>query len=204
MSRKIMPHKYLHSTFSALTGVGLLVMAGSRLAFALMTTAGLLWVYILTALIVFFTHPFYPKIGNKIILISITSLLASAFLLIVWLANPLLAIQVAYLIILIPCYAVASPLFSSINTMKFDSAIIRTVLEAASLGLLITAFALIREPIGFMSLSLPGGAEGIIELFQSRDEDAFLPVRIVAMSSGAFFILAYALALFRNIKKSDA
>ncbi len=65
------------------------------------------------------------------------------------------------------------------------------------------AFALIREPLGFLSLSLPGGAQGIILLF-SFEKEAFLPIHVIASSSGALLLLGYGIGLYRYFRSVNA
>ncbi|MDR0568245.1 MAG: hypothetical protein LBG87_03465 [Spirochaetaceae bacterium] len=215
----------LGTPLTTLAGAGIIIMASSRLSFGLTVSAALLWVYNTVAAAVFFAQPFYPKTGKKMTAILLSSFLGSAFLLILWLYSPLLAIETSYLIILIPCYCVGSPLFAQFSSIKqtdkqtgaqarqtggadmktaLQKVLMQASREAGSLGILITAFALIREPLGFMSLSLPGGPQGIIELFPGFEGDAFLPIAAASGSAGAFLLLGYGAALFRGLKKPDS
>jgi hypothetical protein len=176
-------------------------MASSRLAFALTAGAAILWVYGLTVLAVFFAQPIYPKIGRKVVLLFLTTLMGSVFLFILWFISPLLAMGTAYIIILTPGYCMGSDLFSRLNSLGMEDMLLRVFLEAGSLGLLIIAGALIREPLGFMTLSLPGGSQGIIELFHVTTDNSFLPIKIMASSVGALLLLGYGVALFYFIRK---
>jgi hypothetical protein len=112
--------------------------------------------------------------------------------------------ETGYIVLLAPCCCVASPLFSALGREEFPALLFKTARDAGSLGTLIIAFALLREPIGFMNLSLPGGVQGIIELFPGFDGDSFLPIKIIAGSAGAFLLLGYGTALFRGVKKPEA
>jgi hypothetical protein len=190
-----------HAPLSTLAGVGLLIMASSRLAFALVVVAALLWVYGLTFLSIFFAKPIFPKIGRNVVFILLLSLMGSLFLYVIWIINPLLTMGTVYLIMLVPCYCIGSEIFPQIDSLEIEEIFVRIILETGSLSVLIIGFALIREPIGFMSLSVPGGEQGIIELFHAVEANSFLPIRIVASSSGALLLLGYGLALFRSIKK---
>jgi hypothetical protein len=55
--------------------------------------------------------------------------------------------------------------------------------------------------LGFMALSLPGGAQGFIELFNASDKTDFFPIRTLATVSGALLLLGYIIALFYTIIK---
>jgi hypothetical protein len=190
-----------YTPLSTLTGAGLLVMASSRLAFALTAAAGILWVYGLTVLLIFCAQPIYPKRGSKVVLIFLAAFMGSIFLFLLWFISPLLAMGTVYIIILVPGYCVSSGLFVQLHSLEIEDILSRLFLEAGSLGLLIIAFALIREPIGFMSLSLPGGSQGIIEVFHATEEDSFLPIKVMANSAGALLLLGYGVALFYTMGK---
>jgi hypothetical protein len=179
-------------------------MASSRVAFALVALAALLWVYGLTGLTAFLAKPILPQQGRRVILLFVSSFLGSLFLLVLWLLSPLLALGSAYLIILSPVCCMGSELFVNLESKTLEEALLKTVFEAASLGGLILAFALIREPLGFMTISLPGGDQGIAELFKGDEGNSFFPVRILASSGGGLLLLGYGAALFRNLKKPPA
>jgi putative effector of murein hydrolase LrgA (UPF0299 family) len=80
--------------------------------------------------------------------------------------------------------------------MDPEDALARALLEALVLGALLVALALIREPWGLGSLSIPGGIFGIIVLF-SYNTGGIVPLRIISSSTGAFLLLGYGVALFR-------
>jgi hypothetical protein len=80
--------------------------------------------------------------------------------------------------------------------MDPEDALARALLEALVLGALLVALALIREPWGLGSLSIPGGTFGIIELF-NYNTGGIVPLRIISGSTGAFLLLGYGVALFR-------
>jgi hypothetical protein len=83
--------------------------------------------------------------------------------------------------------------------MNIEDVLGRTLTEALVLGGLIIALALIREPWGFGSFSVPGGQQGITELF-SFVGSRFFPVQVISSSSGGLLLLGYALALFRRLQ----
>jgi hypothetical protein len=188
----------VESPLVTLVGFGLLIMASSRLAFALTTLVALVWVYGLSMLLAFVSQKFFPQEGKAIVFTFFTSFIAGLFLFLLFLASPLLAMQTQYLIILIPVVCVGSSLPKSFPKMTGKEVCVRALFEALSLGLLIVAFALIREPFGYMALSVPGGMQGIIEL--RYDWDFIIPMRVVSSSAGALILLGYATALFQGIR----
>jgi Na+-transporting NADH:ubiquinone oxidoreductase subunit NqrD len=177
--------------------MGLLIMASSRTAYAILTLGALLWVYILSALSFSLSKPILPKRGTVFISVCITSVIGSTYLLIVFLMNPFLARELSLVLTLIPVSCVGSGLLTRVETLSPEEGILKALSEAAAFGTLIFALALIREPLGLGSLSLPGGPQGLIELFHTGDR-LFFPIRIIGSAGGALFILGYAYSLIRR------
>jgi hypothetical protein len=172
------------------------------LAFALVACVALLWVYGLTVLTAFVAKPILPKRGTKVIFLFLSSLMGSLFLLVLWLISPLLALGSAFIILLCPVYCMGSEIFAHLASETLERALVKTLIDAAILGFLIIAFALIREPLGFMSLSLPvGEGPGMAELFKDDDGTSLFPIRILASAGGAFLLLGYGVALFHHLRK---
>jgi hypothetical protein len=196
-------------------------MGSVRFAFALTLAGALFWVYGLTVLVFFAARGILPQKGGTIVMTFLAGLFGSAYLLIIWLLNALLAQELVFLIGLVPVYCVGSGFFSRLDlaggescpadpavgagldsaaAAGFGETAFRALAEAALLGFLLLALALIREPLGLASLSLPGGPRGIVEIF-SGEGDAFFPIQIAASSAGGFLLFGYALALFRHLRK---
>jgi hypothetical protein len=66
----------------------------------------------------------------------------------------------------------------------------------------IVSFSLVREPLGFLSLSFPGGAQGIVKIFSSEKE-GFFPILIVSVSSGALLLLGYGVSLYWYLRSKS-
>jgi len=199
----------VHSPLSTLTGMALIVLASSRFAFALICAGALLWVYGLAALIFSGARRIMPGRGQMVILLFLSTFLCGVFMLIVNLLNPLLILGTGFFLLLIPPYCLGSGLFQASESMSLSEVFSRAMLEAVVLAGIILAVALIREPLGMGTLSLPGGAQGIVELIESREED-FVPARILSASAGALLLLGYGIALYRffrdregNFKEED-
>jgi hypothetical protein len=188
-----------HAPLSTLTGAGLLVMASSRTAFALIALGALAWVYGLTALACCFAGPFFPKKGRSLIVVFLSALFGSLYLLVLTLISPFLAMESSLIIALAPVSLISSKVVDRVKALPPGEGLPRVVFEALTLGGIILALALIREPLGFGSLSLPGGRGGIIELFNGSGE-LFSPVRIIGGAAGALLILGYGVALFRHFR----
>jgi Na+-translocating ferredoxin:NAD+ oxidoreductase RnfE subunit len=175
-------------------------MASSRTAYALITVLALLWVYVLTVLVYCVARPIFPEKGKPWVLILLASSFGAIYLLVFSLISPFLAMETAFVIALTPVSCIGSELCKRVESLDLKDALLKALTEALSLGGLIFALALIREPLGFGSLSVPGGAGGIIELFGGDGDGLYYPIRIFAASAGAFLILGYGLALFRSVK----
>jgi hypothetical protein len=194
---------------SSLACVGLLVMASGRLAFAVTVAFALLWVYSVTTLVVFAANPLLPKHGRLITFVFLSSFITSLLFVLLWLFSPFLMMSCMYLVALVPCCFIGSNILKESTAPRDADVPRRTLLETVSaaffealiLGGVTIGMALIREPIGYMALSLPGGPQGLIEVFGHSQETDFLPVQVLAGSAGAFLLLGYLVALFSTIKR---
>ncbi len=176
--------------------ITLIIFASSRLSFALTASAALVWVYVLTALAVFATSPILPREGKTLVVGFMASFIASLFLFALWFISPLLVLEMRYLVMLTPLCFLGTFSLEKLQSARIVSVARGTVLEACVFSGVITGFSLIREPLGFMSLTVPGGAQGMIELFNTSDTTGFLPLGIVSTAGGALLLLGYAVALF--------
>jgi hypothetical protein len=175
-------------------------MSTGRLAFALVCAGALLWVYTLSTLTAFPGRQKFSRRGKRLIPVFISSFTGSLYLLALWFANPVLAMENFLIVSLVPLLCTGSGIFERLEPLNLNGSLFRAFCEAAVLGGLIIAFSLIREPLGSLSLSLPGGVSGIVEIFNAEDEN-ILPVRLAACSAGAFLLLGYGLALYRHFRE---
>ena len=192
-----------YSPFSLLSGGALIVLASSRLAFALICTAALVWVYGITALVFTGARKIMPASGKTLILLFLSVFCSGVFMIIVSLLNPLLILGTSFFLILIPPCLLGSGLFDASTQVEIDDAFSRAIIEALVLALIIAAFALIREPLGMGTLSFPGGAQGIIEVFGSSVDDSFALVSILSASSGGLLLLGFGIALFYYFRERN-
>ena len=203
------------SPLGGLVGIGLLIMASGRLAWAVSVSLALLCIYVFSVTaFAFLSSPicgkFFPRWGRVHIFTCICYLFGSVYILISWLISPLAIMEVFFLILLVPLFCAGSGAFSRCLALweKYhvdlpDSflreASLTAAKEAAVLALLIILVSLIREPLAFYSLSLPSPSNGIVTIFSFRD-GAVLPIRIFAGSAGALLLLGYLICLYRYYK----
>jgi len=203
MSRRFSSHLFWgsHSPLSALTGAGLIIMASSRFSFAILCAGALLWVYGLTALVFSASRQIMPNRGRKLILLFLSAFFCGIFMLLIGFINPLLILGTAFFLVMVPPCCLGSGFFEASESFPVDEVLYRALLEAAVLAGIILAIALIREPLGMGTLSLPGGVQGILEVFDVRKEDTFIPIRFLAASAGGLALLGYGTALFRYYRE---
>jgi hypothetical protein len=102
-----------------------------------------------------------------------------------------------------PCCA-GSGFFEEDETGDAGDIFTHVLMESAILSALIIAISLIREPIGFGSLSFPGGTTGIIQLFGEEQGEDFFPVRFFSIAAGGFIILGFISAIFRHYRNVNS
>ena len=200
MNRRFDSHFFLgkYSPLSLLTGAGLIIMASSRFAFALVCAGALVFVYALSAVVYSGARPIMPVRGRMIILLFLSAFLCGFYMLLVGLLNPLLILGTSFYLILVPPFIMASGFFEASESEYTSEVFKRAILEAVVLAGLILGFALIREPLGMGTLSFPGGSKGFVELFDSRDGNASFSIRFLSVSGGGLLLLGYGVALFRR------
>ena len=190
------------STRTLLSGSVLLVVAGGRLAHALLALLALLWVFLLSSLVRFFGGRFFPKAGTAFLPLFPATFFAGLFLLLLWMLFPLVALQVFFPVAFIPVLYLASGAGQGeAGEEGSPRRALRTALAAAlPPGICTVLISLLREPLGLGSLSLPGGAQGLL-LFFPFGPDAPAPLRLLAGSAGALLLCGYLLALFRHFRE---
>jgi hypothetical protein len=184
------------SPLATLSGGSLLVLASVRFSFALVCALALLWVYVFTGLAL--RIPFLPRRGKSGIAPFLASFTGGLYILFVFLVSPILAMDTLFFLILCPLCCVSSGLPERLEKMSPGEGAARSCKEGLVLSALILGLSLIREPLGYGCLSLPGIRSGVVN-FVDFSRGARLPVRIIAASSGALFLLGYGLALFRRL-----
>ena len=181
-----------NSPLGSLTGAALLVIASGRIAFALICTLALVWVYVFTMAAAKLGGVNFPLWGRNAVLLFVSSFSASVFLMLLWIFNPVLALESSFFIFLVPVVLTSSGLCGRVLAYDMGEVLSQALAEALILGVLILGFSLIREPLGFGSISFPG-----LDIIRFIGEE---PLRLLQASSGALVILGYGIAVYRYFR----
>jgi len=179
-----------YSPLTSLTGIGLLVIASGRIAFALIGTMALLWVYVFTLVTAKLGEAALPQQGRNTVLLFISSFASSAFFIVLWMLEPALAMECSLIVFLVPAVFVSSGLCGRVLEYDMLEVISQAVAESLIMGMLILGMSLIREPLGFGSVSFPG-----FDIIRFAKEE---PLRFLQASSGTLVVLGYIIAWYRH------
>ncbi|MDR2211736.1 MAG: hypothetical protein LBO65_09800 [Spirochaetaceae bacterium] len=180
----------INSPLTALTGSGLLIIASGRIASALVCSVALVWVYSFSVCTVKLGK--IPPPGRDTALLFLSALGAGVFFIILWSINPILALESSFFIFLCPVVFIATGLCERVWNTGILDGLSQAAAEALVLGVLILGLSLIREPLGFGSISVPG--LGSIRFMKEA------PLMILQASSGALIVLGYGIALYRYFR----
>jgi len=195
------------SPLGGLAGAGLLVIASSRLSWAITVAGSLFWVYGLSAFSYAFlsseaVKKFFPVTGHKVLYTCLASFWGSLYLVMFWLLCPFAAFETFVPLLLVPlfCAGIGSAElieFSGENQQLdvFDYAS-ESVSHAVTLSGLLISFSIIREPLSYCSLSFPGTYQGMVTIMYFK-AGSFFPIGIFATSSGALLLLGYFICLYQ-------
>ncbi|MDR2701385.1 MAG: hypothetical protein LBB72_03030 [Spirochaetaceae bacterium] len=194
MNTQMQSHLFwgINSPLTSLTGVVLFLTASGRIGFALVCTLALLWVYVFVMTAAKLGGAYFPLWGRNMALLFLSSLAAEIFLILLWILSPRTALECAFFVFLVPLVFMASDLCGRVLEYDLGEVISQAAAEALILGMLILGLALIREPLGFGSISVPGF--GIARFV--REE----PLRFLQASSGALILLGYGTAVYRHYR----
>ena len=182
----------IHSPLASLTGIVLLIIASGRISFALICTLALVWVYVFVMFAAKLGGSFFPKWGRQAVLLFISALSAGIFLILLWIFNPVLALESSFFIFLVPAVFTASGLCNRALDYDLLEVLSQALAEALILGILIIGLSLIREPLGFGSISIPG-----FDIIRFAREE---PLHFLQASSGALILLGYGIAVYRYFR----
>jgi hypothetical protein len=188
---------------------GLIVIASVRLSLAIICTLNLIWVYCFCTIAVYVLAHLLPKKDTAVVFIFLSSFSSGLFLLVLLIINPFLGMLDFPISVLVPIlYSSQSSLQSSLPATKeisnsstavtLPAVLSRAFFESASIAILIIAISLIRETLGYGTLTLPGGSSGIFSLFTFRNANK-LAIQVFSVSGGVLILLGYIFALLKYI-----
>jgi hypothetical protein len=204
--------KDFHRPLKALSATALLVVASSRFAFALIAAMNLVFVYMFAVLLAEFlkrlkapkqsdakTALFQQK-NRKIINIFLVNFAGCIFFFVYYCITPLLAMETLFITLFVPIFVYSENILEKHSSVSPFLTAKNCFFESLYFSVSIMVIALVREPLGYAALSLPGGSGGIIELFNKDGRFPFA-VEIVSLSAGAFLLVGFILVLFRVLDR---
>jgi len=112
--------------------------------------------------------------------------------LLLWIFDPVLALESTFFIFLVPLVFCTSKLCDRVLEYDILEVLSQALSEALLLGVLILGISLVREPLGFGSISAPG--LGIIRFTLEE------PLQFIQATSGGLIILGYIIAVYRHFR----
>ncbi len=183
---------------SSLAGAVVVVGASGRLSDAIVVGGCVLFVYSLAPFLLKLAEDFVPKAYASGIRLIVAVFLASAYARTAGIAWLSLVRESAPFIGMVPLCLVASGLFDRTAEGSALGALRASAAEALVLVAFAGAFALVREPIGYGTLTLPGES-GPVPLFGLGGAASYA-LRSVSATSGGFLLLGYVAAVYRRFK----
>lgn len=183
---------------ASLACAGLVVMASGRLAYALTAGLALVFIYLFSVLCLSAGKPLISDNIRGAVAVILSSFFAALFLLVLSLISPLFAQESSFFVLLAPIVFVASGIADRCARDPFSDGLLRALIEAVLVLSLLVAFSLVREPIGYGALSLPG-MDGLSVVLGS-DKVPVFAIRAVAVTVGGFILLAYVVVVFRKMR----
>lgn len=185
-----------------LSAAPLLIIGTSRLSFALIAVCALLWTAAISICITRVSPRVFPqKVFFGILPLFLYSFVASIFLFVLDIFNPVLAQETLLIVLLAPAMFLSGGLCSRTASMPFKKAFGTALGESAAHGILFICFAILREPLGYGAISVPGGERGITVLFSF--EDYVFPIQIISGGPGALLLLGYIFLIARLTKQRE-
>ena len=180
------------SPLSLLAGAGLLIIASGRIVSAMICCMALVWIGVCATLASAVSPRVFPEQGQgrEAVLVCAASLAALLFFFVLWLADPVLAMESSFFIALCPAFLLNADFARRTAGTDILELVFMAVSEALITGGLIAAVALIREPLGSGSISMPG--LGLVEFAREA------PFAFLEASSGVLILLGYGAAACRH------
>lgn len=175
-----------------------LLCASVRLSVAIMSSAALMWTYVLSRVTILITARIIPATFKSIMHVFISSFWTLVFSVFIYLFSPVLFYEIQFPLAFTAIIFTFSSLGENVEIQSFSIAMKNAVVEALIVSFCILIFSLFREPFGFGALSLPT-REGISEILTSNIAHD-LAIRSVAATSGGLILLGFIVGFYRIAK----
>lgn len=175
-----------------LAGLAFLFCASSRFSHALVAGAALVLTYAASAPLCRIAAEASPGRASRFLAVPISTFVAAVFALALSLASPALAAQTGWSVACAPAVFSASGFVRRTEDRELAALPGAGALEALFLFLAAAALALIREPFGFGTLTLPSLSGAVAVL--GSDSSSFASARLLSTSVGSLALCGYALA----------
>jgi Na+-translocating ferredoxin:NAD+ oxidoreductase RnfE subunit len=186
-----------HSPLMSLTGIALIIASSSRLSSAILVFFVLAAIHIITLAIMYAGKPIIPEKYKTAITIMLVTFITSLFYLVVSMIHPVSAWELELVIFLIPITFLSSHLERKDHQFSPGEEIMIGAKQSVILGGIIVVIALIREPLGYGTLSLPFSNKTMNFMPEAIRERAVL--HVFAAPFGGFLITACLIALVQSI-----
>lgn len=181
----------------SLTGLALIIAASPRLSCSIIVFFLLMAISVMTLAVMHLGKSIIPEKYKTALIIMIVNFFTSLFYLIIDMINPISALEVYFTVFLIPITFLSSYFEKKAGNLSVSEEIIRGAKQASILGGIIIAVSLIREPLGYGTLSLPFSNKPMHLLPESIEEQVVM--QVFSAPFGGFIIAACIIALVHVI-----
>jgi hypothetical protein len=148
----------------------------------------------------------FPVEGRGYVFTCIASFFGGIYILFMWLLCPFAAFEMFFLLLIVPLFCASSDIIeqtvsSQDNTVDIANDVSEAISQAAVLAGLIIVFSIVREPLSYCSLSLPGTPGGMVTIMYFKS-NSFFPIGIFSSSAGALLLLGYIICLYQYGKNA--
>lgn len=187
------------SPFAQAAYIPILLYTSTRLSIAIISTAALIWTFILSSISILAAARLIPSRFKVLVHVFISSFWTLVFGILIFLFSPILFLEIQFPLALTAVVFILSGLGDNMDTETSSAVMKKSIIQSIIIGAIILLFSLVREPFGFGALSLPS-REGIVEILTS--EIAYdMAIRTVALTSGGLILLGFVVGFYRIFKE---
>jgi len=185
--------------FSQAAYIPFLLCTSTRLSIAIISTAALIWTFILSSVSILAAKRLIPSRFKVLVYVFISSFWTLVFGILISLFSPILFLEIQFPLALTAVVFIFSGLGDNVESENSSSVMKKSIIQSIIIGGIILLFSLVREPFGFGALSLPS-SEGIAEILTS-EVASDMAIRTVALTSGGLILLGVVVGFYRIFKE---